>query len=281
MLPVTGKYTVVHNLVVFGVPYCKFRILQQLIETNILSFDCLLQSKDFKRLVVLEKLDLQLNKFGARLREAREAKEMRVVDFYTPITPHVSNCSAMEHGKRPVGKRFLYDVMNYHHINPAWMYDGEGEMFEETKVGESEIALPPYERGVPFFNVNMSEISFEEYGLFNEAPEYYVNYRPFNDCDAYLPIYGDSMYPRYASGEIIAVREIHNFNIIQWGEAYLVVADDRANNMTTVKLLFEHPDEKKIVLRSSNPNFKGDTVVDRNCIKRMFLVKGKVTRNQL
>ncbi|SMC68706.1 S24 family peptidase [Pedobacter nyackensis] len=227
----------------------------------------------------MKELDLQSNKFGERLRKVREAKGMRVVDFYTPITRHVSNCSAIEHFKRPVGKRLLDDVISHYHVNPAWMYDGEGEMFDETNVDESVPA--PYERGVPFFNVNMSEIAFGEYGLFNDAPEYYVNYRPFNDCDAYLPIYGDSMYPRYASGEIIAVREIQNFNVIQWGEAYLVIADDLANNMTTVKLLFEHPDEKKIVLRSSNPNFKGDTVVDRSCIKRMFLVKGKVTRNQL
>lgn len=228
----------------------------------------------------MEDTDLQDNRFGLRLRQVRKAKGMNVKNFYSPITPHVSNCSAIEHGKRSVGKRLMDDVINHYQVNSEWLYEGTGEMFD-SRADEQAPAAVPYERGVPFFNVNLSELSFESFSMLSEPPEYYVNYRPFNDCDAYLPIYGDSMYPRYASGEIIAVREIKNFDIIQWGEAYLLIADERANGITTVKLLFEHPNEKKLVLRSSNPNFKGDTIIDREMIKRLFIVKGKVTRHQL
>lgn len=229
----------------------------------------------------MEKLDIQENIFGKRLNEVRKAMGMKVKDFYLPVTPHVSNCSAIEHGKRPVGKRLLDGVINQYGVNSSWLYEGIGEMFEERKVDQSLLTTVPYERGVPFFNVNLSELSFDSFSTLSEPPEYYVNFRPFNDCDAYLPIYGDSMYPRYASGEIIAVREIRNFDVIQWGEAYMLIADERANGITTVKLLFEHPNEKKIVLRSSNPNFKGDTIIDREMIKRLFIVKGKVTRHHL
>ncbi len=201
---------------------------------------------------------------------------MTLEQFYGPVTEHVSNCSAIENNKRNIGKRLSKDIIVYHQINEDWLKTGYGEMFER------DIAdAPAADAGVPFFNVNLADLSFDSLGMVKEAPEYYVNYRPFNDCDAYLPIYGDSMYPRYSSGEVIAVREIKNFNIIQWGEAYLVVADERANSITTVKLLFEHQNEKKIVLRSSNPNYTGDTVIDRDMIKRLFIVKGKVTRHQL
>src|SRR3546814_3947882 len=64
---------------------------------------------------------------------------------------------------------------------------------------------------------------------------------------AYLPIYGDSMYPRFVNGEIIAVKEIANRDVILWGEAYLVVTDERANGMITVKLLHQHEDADKII----------------------------------
>lgn len=200
-------------------------------------------------------------------------------EFYRPITPHISNCIAIENGKRKIGKRLSADIVKYYHINPEWLETGEGEMFDQSYAngGLSTITDP----GVPFFNVNLSDISFEGFGMLKEPPEYYVSYRPFNDCDAYLPIYGDSMYPKYASGEIIAVREIVNFDVIQWGEAYLLVADERANGITTVKLLFEHSNQRKVILRSSNPNFRGDTVLDKEMIKRLFIVKGKVTRHQL
>lgn len=227
----------------------------------------------------LKETDLQGNKIGERLKEVRLSKNMTIEQFYKPVTEHTSNCSAIENGKRKIGKRLSKDITQFYQINEYWLENGEGEMFDETILKADTPS--EFNLGVPFFNVNLSEISFEETNLFTEPPEYYVNFRPFNDCDAYLPIYGDSMYPKYASGEVIVIREILNFDIIQWGEAYLVVADKRANNMTTVKLLFEHPDSTKIILRSSNPNFRGDTILQKDFIKKMFIVKGKITRNQL
>lgn len=229
----------------------------------------------------MENTDLQANKIGSRLKEVRLSKEMTLEQFYSPVTEHVSNCSAIENNKRNIGKRLSKDIIAYHHINVEWLKTGTGEMFEVRLLRRELSGMNSADPGVPFFNVNLSELSFETIGLLNETPEYYVNYQPFNDCDAYLPIYGDSMYPKYSSGEVIAVREIKNFNVIQWGEAYLIVADERANNITTVKLLFEHQQDKKIVLRSCNPSYLGDTIIERDMIKRLFIVKGKVTRHQL
>jgi len=228
----------------------------------------------------LEEIDLEQEKIGKRLKEFRSRRGMNIKVFYAPISGNPNNWGAIEGGRRNLGKRLFEDVTSFYNINPDWLLYGQGEMLASQNEGANSSGAE-IEFGVPFFNVNLSEITFSETGMFREPPEYYVNFRPFNDCDAFLPIYGDSMYPKYASGEIIAIREITNFDIIQWGEAYLVVADETANNITTVKLIFEHPDPQKIVLRSSNPNFKGDTVLSKNVLQRMFLVKGKVTRNQL
>lgn len=228
----------------------------------------------------MEEADFQVNKISERLKQLRNTTGMGPKAFYEPMNRNVSNYVAIESGKRPLGPRLAKEVADYYHVNLEWLQTGEGEMFLEASDTDSGL-MESDGKGVPFFNVNLAEISFGEYGVLGEAPEYYVNFRPFNDCDAYLPIYGDSMYPKYASGEIIAIREIRNFDVLQWGEAYLVVTDERANHMTTVKLIFEHPDAKKIILRSSNPNFKGDTVIHRDSIQKMFLIKGKVTRNQL
>ncbi|SHG86150.1 LexA family transcriptional regulator [Pedobacter caeni] len=222
---------------------------------------------------------LETEKTGARLKEARLAKQMTLSEFYTPITKHIGNCSSIESGRRRIGKRLSKEILEHHRINPRYLNTGMGEMF--LKSDDPNEQLPHLEEGVPYFNINFSEMTFGELQVFQEPPEYYVNYRPFNDCDAYLPIYGDSMYPKFTSGEIIIVKEIRNRDVIQWGEAYLIVTDERANNITTVKLLFEHPNSEQIVLRSLNPDYKGDTVLQRAVIKRMFLVKGKVTRNHL
>ncbi|WP_306541094.1 LexA family transcriptional regulator [Dysgonomonas sp.] len=137
--------------------------------------------------------------------------------------------------------------------------------------------------GVPYYeNIDVSASITTMFNDNKETPTFYIDYQHFNDCTAYLPVVGDSMYPRYASGEIVAVKQIFNKDIIQWGEAYLIVCNDNADSLRTIKLV--HPcekDETKIILRASNPNYKGDTPISKDDIISMFIVKGKITRNQL
>ncbi|RZK62649.1 MAG: helix-turn-helix transcriptional regulator [Pedobacter sp.] len=168
-----------------------------------------------------------------------------------------------------------YKLSQNLHVNIDWLENGLGEPFLTTGPLVSEGV------GVPYYNINLSETSGESLKVMEEKPDYFVNYRPFNDCAAYLPVYGDSMYPKYASGEIIAVKEIINLDVIQWGEAYVVMTGDDSNNLRTIKILHEHIDANKIILRSSNPNFKGDTVIKKKDIVALYIIKGKITRNMI
>ncbi|QXU42172.1 XRE family transcriptional regulator [Pedobacter sp. D749] len=157
-------------------------------------------------------------------------------------------------------------------VNLTWLEDGIGEPFFKKKraVGESK-------EGVPYFDMSLSDA--KDRIVEEQRAEYLVNYLPFNDCTAYLPVYGDSMYPQYAAGEIIAIKEITNYEILQWGEAYVVMTDEDSNSLRTIKLIFQHTDDTKLILRSSNPNFKGDTVVSKKNILALYIIKGKITRN--
>lgn len=136
-------------------------------------------------------------------------------------------------------------------------------------------------KGVPYYDIDVAA-SFEHgFKNMDDKPEFFVDFLPFNDCSAYLPVYGESMYPVFTSGEIIAVKRVDNHNIILWGEAYLVVTNSEANNLRTVKLLFQHTDDDKVILRAANPEFKGDTIISKSCITDLYIVKGKITRKQL
>lgn len=157
-------------------------------------------------------------------------------------------------------------------VNIKWLEEGLGEPFLKKGPVISET-----KEGVPYFDISISDA--DTLHLEEEKAEYFVNYKPFNDCTAYLPVYGDSMYPKYASGEIIAVREVTNFDVLQWGEAYVIMADEKSNHLRSIKLIFEHSDRTKLILRSSNPNFKGDTVIDKTSLIALYIIKGKITRN--
>jgi transcriptional regulator with XRE-family HTH domain len=233
----------------------------------------------------LKDVDLQSEKIGSRLKEVRTSLGMTVEEFYSPLMKAFNNGSSIENNKRKLGKRLAKDIIEYYNINPAFLNTGEGEKLLMIRPYHKQTFHPvPKSEGaesVPFYDVKLTDLQQVSSDIFSDStPEYYVNYRPFNDCTAYLPMYGDSMYPRFANGEIIAVKEIANPDIILWGEAYLIVTDEHANGMVTVRLLYQHKDTTKIVLRASNPDYEGDTIINKASIAKLYIIKGKITRNQ-
>ncbi|HTN00221.1 MAG TPA: S24 family peptidase [Pedobacter sp.] len=160
------------------------------------------------------------------------------------------------------------------HVNREWLTDGIGE-----PILKKALVVGDTKEGVPYYDISLSDLRLEDLLMKEEEVEYLVNYKPFNDCTAYLPVFGDSMYPRYASGEIIAVKTITNFDVLQWGEAYVIMTDATTNGIRSIKNVHEHQDPSKLILRSSNPNFRGDTVIEKKNITSMFIIKGKITRN--
>lgn len=232
-------------------------------------------------------LDLQSEKIGQHLKNIRNFLGLTVEEFYSPVMKSFNNGSSIENSKRKLGKRLAKDIIEYHSIHPTYLSTGEGEMLlgERSRPKATDDPLGSStgrSEQVPYYDISLSEIQQATADIFRDSvPEYYVDYRPFNDCTAYLPVRGDSMAPRFNSGEIIAVKEMVNPDVILWGEAHLVVTDEHTNNLIAIRTLHQHPDAKKITLRASNPDYAGDIVISRSSIKKLYLIKGKVTRYQL
>lgn len=163
-------------------------------------------------------------------------------------------------------------------INSNWLLTGNGDPFIESE----HLPTNTKGKGVPYFEDIEASCSILEMPMDTpENPTFYIDYEHFNDCNAYIPVVGDSMYPQYCAGEIVAVKQIFNLNVIQWGEAYLVVTNSNANDLRTIKQVHYCEDESKIILRASNPNYKGDTKINKEDIRSIFIIKGKIKRNQL
>lgn len=170
-------------------------------------------------------------------------------------------------------------IVSKTNINSAWLITGEGEMFSDKNLVKKD---KQGSKGIPYYEDIQAtggiKTSYEDYP---EDPTFYIDYKHFNDCTAYLPVAGDSMAPQYCSGEIVAIKRILNLDVILWGEAYLVVTNSNANDLRTIKLIFPNEDPSKITLRACNPDYKGDTILNKSDILFMYIVKGKITRNQL
>ena len=122
-------------------------------------------------------------------------------------------------------------------------------------------------------------------GLFDDdlKPMEYVSIPGLSGCVG-LTIQGDSMLPRYRSGDIVFVRPIQDVSIIDWGHPYVIIArEDRF-----IKLLYPSDDAECIRLVSANEETRADgsrLYPDNNIPKAdilyIYKVVGTLRREQI
>src|SRR5690606_19357786 len=150
----------------------------------------------------------QSEKIGQRLKNIRNFLGLTVEEFYSPVMRSFNNGSSIENNKRRLGKRLAKDIIEYYGSNPEFLSAGKGGRLLKTRPYQDTPApltqLTHKREYVPYYDISLSEMQPAADIFHDSVPEYYVDYRPFNDCTAYLPVHGDSMSPRFNSGEIIA-----------------------------------------------------------------------------
>lgn len=168
-------------------------------------------------------------------------------------------------------------LAKYLQINRDWLLTGEGEMLRSEQVQTQEQSGT----GVPFYDIDVTCGITESFADVREEPQFRINYAPLNDCDAAFPVYGDSMEPDFYAGDVVMVREIHNVDSMLWGEPYLIITNAACDNLRTIKNVYLSDDRRSFILRASNPRYNGDTIVARENVLKIFLIKGKLCRRQL
>lgn len=227
--------------------------------------------------------EFKLQRIGPRLKEIRARKGLTLQEFYGPLSPYINNFSAIENGNRSIGRNLALSIIQLYHINPIYLETGNGSMFLAPWPYDEPELIPKTkvdQKGVPFYNVNPIEFVKVKFRLENLEPDYRVDFEPFNDCDAWLPVYGDSMAPQYINGDWVAIKEIELSEVILWGETYLLITRPEAGQIVALRLVFPHDNPDSLILKSLNSKYTGDTILSKGLIQRLYLVKGKMTRTQ-
>ena len=137
------------------------------------------------------------------------------------------------------------------------------------------------DKKVPFYDIDVTASIAESFHDTPEIPQYYIDFPPLNDCSAAFPVFGESMEPDFFAGEVVLVKEITNVDSMLWGEPHLVITNSNCDNLRTIKNVYLSEDRQSFILRATNPRYAGDTIVSRDDVLKIFLVKGKVSRRQL
>lgn len=138
------------------------------------------------------------------------------------------------------------------------------------------------EKAIPYYDVDVSAGRITLFDDNKEIPKSYVSFPAFDDCDFAINIWGDSMYPKYRNGDVIICKEIHDWkSFVQYGECYLIVTHSKhGDSQRFVK--FVRKSERKEHFKMVSENQKHDAFdVPVTEIRKMYIVKGKLERNQI
>jgi transcriptional regulator with XRE-family HTH domain len=90
---------------------------------------------------------------------------------------------------------------------------------------------------------------------------------------AFINVYGDSMYPKFCSGEIIGIKEVE-LQYVNYGYAYVVILND---GQVFLKYIRKGKDEEHWILASENPKYESKEY-HLSLIKKVFIIKGTISK---
>lgn len=132
----------------------------------------------------------------------------------------------------------------------------------ETKYGNGKL-IPVYEAKACAGN-----------GLKNETEKIIGHFYAdrLKGCECGIFVDGDSMYPKYSSGDIIGLMRIHNTDLIVWGKAYVIL--DNQNHDMIIRYIEPVPDDPESwLLIAENDKYK-PIIFKKSWLAKLWRIQG-------
>ena len=183
-------------------------------------------------------------------------------------------------GQRRFGKLSAQRWSEALNIDPLWLMT-QGEQGSPPGVLPSP---PPHDPGI----INIPILSPDARGGFMpngevDIDQYTIGTMPFNrqiahTGDVVIPVYGDSMTPKYPAGSYILIRPIEAWReYIELGRSYVL---ELADWRRIIKIVRKGSDATHYTLDSYNVDYESNEVAI-SFINNMWLVVASVNREEL
>lgn len=186
-------------------------------------------------------------------------------------------------GNKTFGRKAAMKWANTFGIDEVWLMT-QGEQ------GNSPNGSPPItiEAEVPIDVINVPILSPDAAGGFRpndqaDIEQYSIGKMPFSRTiahtgDIVIPVYGDSMAPRYPAGSYVLIRPIEAWReYIELGRAYVL---ELADWRRLLKIVRKGSDTLHYLLDSYNVGYDSDEVA-KSFINSVWLVVASVNREEL
>lgn len=165
--------------------------------------------------------------------------------------------------------------VSYPELNTEWLLTGLGGMLKNS---EPQPVINFERKGIPYYNVDFI-CGFDI--ITNDQtvnPEYYIDFKQYNNADYWINASGDSMRPVIAPGDIIAIRQLPESewqNHILYGEIYAIVT---TQNRTIKKIRKSKLSDDYIRLIPENLVEFDEQDIPKQDITHVFQVLGCMKR---
>jgi len=161
-------------------------------------------------------------------------------------------------------------------INPEWLLTGTGEMLKSTEKTPIAVPVPVETAGikpiplvehtaVAGFGNNTFAISEQDVKAYYTIPKF-----EHRKVDFMIEVYGNSMYPKYNSGDVVAATIVKEF--IQWNKPHVIATRDQG---ILVKRILPGSSDAYITLKSDNKDYP-EFEVPKSDITGIALIVGVI-----
>lgn len=234
------------------------------------------------------------NSVKERFYEVMEILNLTDYRVYTDIEGVTKNMMVkLRNGETSeVSTKILMPFLNtYKNVNANYILTGRGNAIIEdedidgvslnTPTTSTITSIPITDKDIKILDIRVSS----GHGIGFDGDENkilgYVNIPNFSGCYG-VTVYGDSMYDKYSSGDIVFVREIKDKREIEGGQSYVVIT----NEDRYLKMIYIEDGKLKLVSYNNAINPDGrrkypDMLIEGEQIKFLYKVVGRLERTQI
>jgi repressor LexA len=174
-------------------------------------------------------------------------------------------------------------ISHYPDLNAAWLLTGKGDMLVKKK---QDVSYSKFEDNNPKYTVGkegLPVIPIEAIAGFGKgdiqileseiSERYLVPLFQKRGAKYLISVGGNSMWPKYNSGDLLACKPLEALSFVQWGKSYVLDTEQGA----IVKRLFEHPEDKDLLIcKSDNAEFYPPFNIHKKSIWNVAMVVGVI-----
>jgi len=164
--------------------------------------------------------------------------------------------------------------MSYPKFNLSWLLTGDGDMETQIMVSQetshiSVISLPM----IPFDAVAGYDGLDHDGVILSKCVQYSIPDFSEKGAEFVIRVSGNSMYPKYSNGDILACRKVRDILFFQWGKDYVI----DSSQGTMIKRVYEDKSNLEMIrLYSDNKEFYPEFVMPKSDIRSLSIVVGLI-----